>query len=94
MQLSSSINILDDDCNPSLNYYCISIKSKHSDHEEYYLENLYPSLKKLPDFYDNYDKFDYIDIKQSKTSIVFIFDDIDSMKNFYIFINGLKSFND
>lgn len=94
MILSSSINVFEDDCNPSLDYYGITIKSKFSKHKEYYIENLLSNLKKLPDIYDNYDKFNYIEIKQSVSSIMFIFDDIDSMKNFYIFINDLRSFND
>ena len=92
--LSHSINLLEYDDNPSLNYYCITIKSKDLDHEEYFLDKLDTELKKIPDFYDNYDRFNYIEVKQSASSIVFIFDDIDSMKNFYIFINDLRSFND
>ena len=92
--LSHSIKLLDYDDNPSLNYYCITIKSKDLDHEEYFLDKLDTELKKIPDFYDNYDRFNYIEVKQSASSIVFIFDDIDSMKNFYIFINDLRSFND
>lgn len=92
LRLSKSLNILDNDSNPSLNYYCITIKSKSSNHEEYYIESLLPNLKKLPDFYDNYDKFNYIDIKESNSSIMFIFDDKYSMRNFYIFINELRSF--
>lgn len=94
MILSSSINVFEDDCNPSLDYYCITIKSKFLNNGEYYLENLMSNLKKLPDFYDNSSKFNYIEIKKSLSSIMFIFDDIDSMKNFYIFINDLRSFND
>ena len=92
--LSHSINLLEYDDNPSLYYYCITIKSKDLDHEEYFLDKLDTELKKIPDFYDNYDRFNYIEVKQSASSIVFIFDDIDSMKNFYIFINDLRSFND
>ena len=93
MELSKSIDILNDN-NPVLNYYCITIKCNSQNHDEYYIENLISNLKKLPDFYDSYDKFNYIEIKQSVSSIMFIFDDIDSMKNFYIFINDLRSFND
>lgn len=93
LELSKSIDILNDN-NPVLNYYCITIKCNSQNHDEYYIENLISNLKKLPDFYDSYDKFNYIEIKQSVSSIMFIFDDIDSMKNFYIFINDLRSFND
>lgn len=94
MILSSSISVLEDDSNPSLDYYCITIKSKFLNNGEYYLENLMSNLKKLPDFYDNSNKFNYIEVKQYVSSIMFIFDDIDSMKNFYIFINDLRNLND
>ena len=93
MILSTSINVLEYDSNPSLDYYCITIKSKFLNNGEYYLENLMSNLKKLPDFYDNSSKFNYIEIKKSIYSIMFIFDNMDNMKNFYIFLNDLRSFN-
>lgn len=93
MALSSSIDLLEDDCNPSLYYYGIKIESKFLKHKEYYIENLLSNLKKLNEFYDNSNNFKYIEIKQYTSSIMFIFDNIHSMKNFYVFINELKNFD-
>lgn len=92
LKLSSSFDVLDNDCNHTLNYYCITIKPKPSNYEEYFLENLYASLKILPQFYSEFNYFNFIDIKQSTTSIVFVFDDENNLKNFYIYLNNLKSF--
>lgn len=94
LKLSSSVDILDNDFNPTLNYYCITIKPKSSNHEEYFLENLYARLKKLPQLYSNYDNFNFIDIKEYNSSIIITFDNKNSLKKYYTHLNNLKSFND
>ena len=92
IQLSTTVDILDNDINPSLYYYVITIKCKNSKYNEYTYEKLCTSIKKLINFSSLYENHKYIDLKLYSNSILFLFDDKCNMKNFYLELNNLKQF--
>ncbi|MBW4862700.1 MAG: hypothetical protein KZY55_08105 [Paeniclostridium sp.] len=92
VKLSTTIDILDNDINPSLEYYVITIKCKNSKHDEYVYEKLCTAIKKLINFSSLYEKHKYIDLKFYSNSILFLFNDNCNMKNFYLELNNLKQF--
>lgn len=93
VQMSNTLNIIDNDINPSLEYYLITVKCNSLKQDEYISERLYAEIKKFISFSSSHKKYQYMDIKHYSNSILFLFDDKSNMRNFYLNLNDLKSLN-
>ena|SRR5699024_11760165 len=94
VQISNTINIVDNDTNSNLEYYVITVKPINSKRQEYLSERLYSEIKKLLKFPNYREKYNYMEIKYFINSFLFIFDDENDMKDFYLELNELKSLNE
>ena len=94
VQISNTINIVDNDTNSNLEYYVITVKPINSKRQEYLSERLYSEIIKLLKFPNYREKYNYMEIKYFINSFLFIFDDENDMKDFYLELNELKSLNE